>query len=275
MQEANKMGFGSNCGCEYGGYGYGASAPSYGGGGFVLIVVLFILLIIVGASWHHSGKRIITSEKEVQILKNLKALILNCSLKPSNEKSNTDALLQDFIDVFEKKQVETETIRVVDYNISFGVDDDMGNGDEWPVIANKIEHADILLVGTPIWLGEKSSVAKMVMERISGSGSKTNASGQPIYYNKVAGAVVTGNEDGAKHAARDILFSLGHYGFSLPPNPLSYWVGEAGPGASYIEAEGYKNKFTKNNAHVASNNLVHLAVILANNPIPTEGNVLD
>ncbi|RDW18356.1 flavodoxin family protein [Oceanobacillus arenosus] len=204
----------------------------------------------------------------------LNALILNCSLKPSNEKSNTDALLQDFIVTFEEKQVETETIRVADYNVAFGVDDDMGNGDEWPIIADKIEQADILLVGTPIWLGEKSSVAKMVMERISGSGAKTNELGQPVYYNKVAGAVVTGNEDGAKHAARDILFSLGHYGFSLPPNPLSYWVGEAGPGPSYIEAEGYKNEFTKNNAQVASYNLVHLAEILANNPIPTEGNVL-
>jgi multimeric flavodoxin WrbA len=206
-------------------------------------------------------------------LKKLKAIILNCSLKPSTEKSNTDALLQDFIDVFEKKQVETETIRVVDYNVAFGVEDDMGNGDGWPVIANKIEQADILLVGTPVWLGEKSSVAKMVMERISGSGSKTNELGQPIYYNKVAGAVVTGNEDGAKHAARDILFSLGHYGFSLPPNPLSYWVGEAGPGPSYIEAKGYENEFTKNNAQVASHNLVHLAEILTNHPIPAEGNV--
>ncbi|RDW18027.1 flavodoxin family protein [Oceanobacillus chungangensis] len=208
-------------------------------------------------------------------MKKLKALILNCSLKPSNEKSNTDALLQDFIDVFEKKHVETETIRVVDYDVAFGVDDDMGNGDQWPVISDKIEQADILLVGTPVWLGEKSSVAKMVMERISGSGSKMNELGQPIYYNKVAGAVVTGNEDGAKHAARDILFSLGHYGFSLPPNPLSYWVGDAGPGPSYIEAEGNNNEFTKNNAQVASHNLVHLATILANHPIPTEGNVLD
>lgn len=162
---------------------------------------------------------------------------------------------------------------MADYNIAFGVEGDMGNGDEWPVIADKIKEADILLVGTPLWIGEKSSVAKMVMERISGSGSETNDKGQPIYYNKVAGAVVTGNEDGAKHAARDILFSLGHFGFSLPPNPLSYWVGEAGPGASYIEAEGQNNEFTQKNAQIASHNLVHLARILADNPIPAEGNV--
>lgn len=203
----------------------------------------------------------------------MKALILNCSLKSSAEVSNTDALLQEFIDVFKEKQVETETIRVVDYNIAFGVEADMGDGDEWPVLAKKIEHADILLVGTPIWLGEKSSVAKIVMERISGSGSETNDKGQPVYYNKVAGAVVTGNEDGAKHAARDVLFSLGHFGFSLPPNPLSYWVGDAGPGPSYIEADGQNNEFTQVNAQVASHNLVHLANILTDNPIPVEGNV--
>lgn len=203
----------------------------------------------------------------------MKALILNCSLKPSTKVSNTDALLQEFIDVFKRKQVETETIRVVDYNIAFGVEADMGDGDEWPVIAEKIKHADILLVGTPLWIGEKSSVAKMVLERISGSGSETNDKGQPVYYNKVAGAVVTGNEDGAKHAARDILFSLGHFGFTLPPNPLSYWVGDAGPGPSYIEANGKNNEFTQNNAQVASHNLIHLARILEEHPIPAEGNI--
>lgn len=202
----------------------------------------------------------------------VKALILNCSLKTSDEKSNTDALLQEFIDVFKQKQVETEIIRVMDYHIAFGVEANMGDGDEWPLIADKIKDADILLVGTPIWIGEKSSVAKMVMERITGSGSETDDKGQPIYYNKVAGVVVTGNEDGAKHAARDILFTLAHYGFTIPPNPLCYWVGDAGPGPSYIEANGQENEFTQKNAQAASHNLVHLASILMNNPIPAEGN---
>ncbi|MHA6250807.1 flavodoxin family protein [Oceanobacillus sp. CAU 1775] len=202
----------------------------------------------------------------------MKALVLNCSLKKSSEPSNTDALMMEFINVFKEKGIEVETVRAADYNIAFGVEADMGEGDEWPKIAEKIEQADILLFGTPLWIGEKSSVAKMVLERISGSGSETNQKGQPIYYNKVAGAVVTGNEDGAKHAARDILFSLGHFGFSLPPNPLSYWVGDAGPGPSYIEANGHNNEFTINNAQIASHNLVHLANILKENPIPPEGN---
>ncbi len=101
----------------------------------------------------------------------MKALILNCSLKKSTETSHTDALLEEFIQVFDQNGVESETVRVVDYNVAFGVEADMGDGDEWPLIADKIKQADILLVGTPIWLGEKASVAKMVMERISGSGS--------------------------------------------------------------------------------------------------------
>lgn len=113
----------------------------------------------------------------------MKALILNCSLKKSTETSNTDALLQEFIHVFNQNQVETETVRVVDYNVAFGVEADMGDGDEWPLIADKIKQADILLIGTPVWLGEKSSVAKIVMERIDGSGSETNEKGQPIFYN--------------------------------------------------------------------------------------------
>lgn len=203
----------------------------------------------------------------------MKAVILNCSLKPSNQTSNTDTLLKEFIDVFRKNGIETETVRIVDYRIAFGVEADIGAGDQWALIAEKIEQADNLLVGTPLWIGEKSSVAKMVLERISGSGSETNEKGQPIYYNKVAGAVVTGNEDGAKHAGRDIFFGLGHYGFSLPPNPLAYWVGDAGPGPSYIEAKGNENEFTQKNARIASHNIVHLARILAENPIPAEGNV--
>jgi multimeric flavodoxin WrbA len=196
----------------------------------------------------------------------MKALILNCSLKPSNETSNTDALLKEFIKVFHENEVETETVRAADYNIKFGVDADMGEGDEWPLIADKIKQADILLVGAPIWIGEKSSVAKMVMERLSGSGSEEGEDGKPIFYNKVGGAAITGNEDGAKHAARDILFSLGQFGFAIPPNPVSYWVGDAGPGPSYIEAEGHKNEFTQENAKTASSNLIHLAKVLAKQP---------
>ncbi|SDM91451.1 flavodoxin family protein [Sediminibacillus halophilus] len=202
----------------------------------------------------------------------LKALILNCSLKKSDEASNTDALLNEFIKIFEGEQVEAELIRVVDYNIAYGIAEDMGDGDEWPQLFEKIKEADILLMGTPVWLGEKSSVSKKVLERFNGSSTVKNEKGQPVYYNKVAGAVVTGNEDGAKNAAGDLIFGLSQIGYAIPPNPIAYWVGEAGPGPSFIEAEGYKNEFTQSNVQMAGHNLIHLARIFQQQPIPTKGN---
>jgi len=202
----------------------------------------------------------------------LKAVILNCSLKKSDEESNTDALIKEFISTFDKKNVESEVIRVADYSVDYGITDYTGPGDEWPNILAKIKEADILLFGSPVWLGEKSSISKLVLERLNGSSDETNQKGQPIFYNKVGGAAVTGNEDGAKNAAGDIIFGLAQLGFTIPPNPLSYWVGDAGPGPSYIEAEGYKSEFTQENAKIASHNLVHLAEMFQDHPIPTEGN---
>ena len=203
---------------------------------------------------------------------NLKALILNCSLKKSDEQSNTDALLKEFTNVFDSKHMKSEVIRLADYHIAYGIADDMGDGDEWPKILEKIKQADILILASPVWLGEKSSISKKVLERLNGC-TQTNDKGQPIFYNKVAGSVVTGNEDGAKKAAGELIFGLAQLGFAIPPNPIAYWVGDAGPGPSYIEAEGYKNEFTQSNVQMASHNLVNLAKILNETPIPPEGNV--
>lgn len=203
---------------------------------------------------------------------NLKALILNCSLKKSDEQSNTDALLEGFTNVFDSKQINSEIIRVADYDVAYGIADDMGDGDEWPIILEKIKQSDILILASPVWLGEKSSISKKILERLNGC-TDTNDKGQPIFYNKVAGSVVTGNEDGAKNAAGDLIFGLAQLGFAIPPNPIAYWVGDAGPGPSYIEADGYKNEFTQSNVQMASHNLVHLAKILKEQPIPAEGNV--
>ncbi len=205
----------------------------------------------------------------------LKALVLNCSLKKSGETSNTQALAEEAIQIFEQNGVETETVRAADYNIAFGVSDNMGEGDEWPVIFEKVKEADILLIATPIWLGEKSSMATLVMERLYGGAGLTNNKGQYIYYNKVGGVVVTGNEDGGKEASRSILYGLSHIGVAVPPNVDTYWVGEAGPGESYIEAQGNKNEFTKQHAKIMSYNLMHFARMLRENPIPAEGNVIE
>lgn len=205
----------------------------------------------------------------------LKALVLNCSLKKSDETSNSQALAEEAIQIFEQHDVETETVRAADYNIAFGVSDDMGDGDEWPIIFEKVKEADILLIATPIWLGEKSSMATLVMERLYGGASLTNEKGQYIYYNKVGGVVVTGNEDGGKHASRSILYGLAHIGVTVPPNVDTYWVGEAGPGESYIEAKGHKNDFTQQHAKIMSYNLMHFARMLKETPIPAEGNVIE
>jgi len=205
----------------------------------------------------------------------LKALFLNGSLKTREETSNTESLMNEVITHFEKENVQSETIRLADYNIKFGISEDEGEGDEWPLILEKIKAADILVIGTPLWIGEKSSITTLAMERIYGGSSLTNEKGQSIYYNKVAGVVVTGNEDGAKHAASSVLYGLTHCGFTIPPNVDTYWVGEAGPGASYIEAEGYKNDFTMQHAKTMAYNLVHFARILKEIPIPAEGNLIE
>ncbi|MBU9711558.1 flavodoxin family protein [Evansella tamaricis] len=201
----------------------------------------------------------------------MKALFLNCSLKASNEASHTSALLTEAAEWFKRENVETEELRIADYHILPGMEPDMGNGDEWPKIMKKVLHAEILIVGTPIWIGEKSSISTLVMERLSASSGETNDKGQGIYYNKVAGAVVTGNEDGAKQSAKSLLYGLQHIGFTVPPNVDAYWVGEAGPGPSYMDTNK-DNEFTKENTKKMAYNLVHFANMLKEHPIPTKGN---
>ncbi|MGB7999543.1 MAG: flavodoxin family protein [Anaerobacillus sp.] len=205
----------------------------------------------------------------------MKALFLNCSLKTSENTSNTDALYQEAASIFEQEGVESESIRLADYKIAFGMSEDEGNGDEWPIIFEKVKAADIIVIGTPIWLGEKSSIATLAIERLYGGSGLTNEKGQSLYYNKVGGVVITGNEDGAKHAAASVLYGFSHIGITVPPNVDAYWVGEAGPGASYIEANGKDNEFSTGHAKTMANNLIHFARIFSENPIPAKGNTME
>ncbi|MFD2706541.1 flavodoxin family protein [Salibacterium lacus] len=201
----------------------------------------------------------------------LKALFLNTSLKTGDTTSNTSALLEKAGEWLKQENVAVEEVRTADFDIHPGIAPDMGNGDEWPLIKKKVETADIVVIGTPVWLGERSSLAVRAIERLYASSGETNEKGQGIYYNKVAGVVVTGNEDGAKSAAKPILYGLQHIGFTIPPNVDAYWVGEAGPGPSYIEA-GQDSEFTKKNTKMMAHNLVHFARMLRETPIPTRGN---
>ncbi|WP_285849825.1 MULTISPECIES: flavodoxin family protein [Priestia] len=206
----------------------------------------------------------------------LKALMLNCTLKKSPEVSNTGALIGEVVKIFEKNEVQTEVITIADYKIEHGITEKAVNEeDEWPSIFEKVKEADIVIIGSPIWLGEQSSITTQIIERLYGGSSLTNNKGQYIYYNKVGGVVVTGNEDGAKHVSRSVIYALSHIGFTIPPNVDTYWVGEAGPGTSFIEAEGYKNDFTMQHVKMMAHNLIHFARLLKSHPIPAEGNVVN
>ncbi|PXW92130.1 multimeric flavodoxin WrbA [Streptohalobacillus salinus] len=205
----------------------------------------------------------------------VKVLFLNASLKDSSEVSNTEALYEEAKALYEKEGAKTESIRLADYNIRYGISGDEGEGDEWPGILEKVKAADILLIGTPIWLGEKSSIATKAIERLYGSSSETNEKGQAIYYNKVGGVVITGNEDGAKQSAASVLYGLTHIGFVIPPNVDAYWVGEAGPGPSYIDADAKQNSFTQKHIEMLVYNTLYFAELLKQSPIPAIGNTLE
>lgn len=204
----------------------------------------------------------------------LKAVLLNCTLKQSPEVSNTQALMDIVVGHLEALGAECETVRVVDYDVKLGVTSDEGDGDQWPQILEKIKAAHILIVGTSIWFGVRNSVCQMVIERLDGTYNETNDVGQYPLYNKVGGVVVTGNEDGAHAAAETTLFNLSHLGLTIPPNADTYWVGDAGPGPSFIEAGGQDHPYTLKTARWMSHNVVHLARILSATPIPPEGNTV-
>jgi multimeric flavodoxin WrbA len=204
----------------------------------------------------------------------LTALGLNCTLKKSPERSHTEALMSRVLGLMADHGVETELIRPVDYAIAFGVTSDEGDGDEWPQVLDKVKRADILLMGMSIWFGVRSSVTQMVIERLDGTYNETNEQGQYPLYNKVAGVVVTGNEDGAHASAETTLFNMTHLGCVVPPNADTYWVGDAGPGPSYLDAGGPEHPYTQRTSSWCAHNLLHMAVILREHPIPAIGNTL-
>ncbi len=215
-----------------------------------------------------------TTELSADYGSGLTALGLNCTLKKSPETSNTEALMTRVMDVMSDHGAETEIIRPVDYAIAFGVTSDEGDGDEWPQILEKVKAADILLMGMSIWFGVRSSVMQMVIERLDGTYDETNEHGQYPLYNKVAGVVVTGNEDGAHACAETTLFNMTHLGCVVPPNADTYWVGEAGPGPSYLDAGGPEHPYTQRTSSWCAHNLLHMAVILRDHPIPPIGNTV-
>ncbi len=209
----------------------------------------------------------------------LTAIFVNCTLKRSPEVSNTQGLADHSIAIMQRLGVEVEVIRAIDHDIATGVYPDMTEHgwqrDEWPEIFDKVMAADILVLLSPIWLGEKSSVCTRVIERLYGNSHLLNDEGQWAYYGRVGGCIITGNEDGAKHCAMNILYSLQHLGFAIPPQADSCWLGEAGPGPSYLDpgSGGPENDFTNRNTAFLTWNLLHVARMLKDaGGIPAHGN---
>jgi len=218
---------------------------------------------------------------------NLKAVYVNCTLKKSPKTSHTQNLMDVSINIMKSEKVSVEEIRLVDYQIPVGVQPDMTEEgepkDDWPQLYAKIIAADILVIGTPIWLGERSSIASKLIERLYAMSGYHNEKGQYVYYGKAGGCIITGNEDGVKHCSMGILYALQHLGYSIPPQADAGWIGEVGPGPSYGDTEwqgkkidppvGFDSEFTNRNTTFMTYNLLHLASMLkSNNGYPSYGN---
>ncbi|WP_300639301.1 flavodoxin family protein [Nocardioides sp.] len=203
----------------------------------------------------------------------IRALALVCTLNRSPEPSSSDKLARQVLTALEghidPSQLEHEVVRVVDHDVRFGVSTDEGDGDEWPSIREKILASDIVLLATPIWMGQPSSVAKMVLERLDAEISETDDRGRPILFDKVAGVAVVGNEDGAHHVAAECFQALNDVGFSIPPNATTYWVGEAMQGTDYQDLDETPEKTAGTTAVLAAN-LAHLARLLREMPYPPQ-----
>ncbi|GIX13902.1 MAG: flavodoxin [Paracoccaceae bacterium] len=205
--------------------------------------------------------------------------MLDCTLKPSGQLSHTEELMKVSRAILEANGVRTELLRPVDHDIAPGVYPDMrAHGfarDDWPALCGKVMAADIGILATPIWLGEESSVCRRVIERLYGESGKLNDRDQSVFYGKVGGCIITGNQDGIKHCAMSILYALQHVGYLIPPQADAGWVGEAGPGPSYADegSGGPQNDFTQRNTTFMTWNLMHMARLLrAAGGIPAHGN---
>jgi multimeric flavodoxin WrbA len=209
----------------------------------------------------------------------LRAMYVNCTLKRSPSMSHTQGLADRSIAIMRRLGVSVDVVRGVDHEIASGVYPDMTEHgwerDDWPALYEQVQASDILVLLSPIWLGEKSSVCTRVVERLYGNSALLNDRGQYAYYGKVGGCLITGNEDGAKHCAMNILYSLQHLGYTIPPQADAGWVGEAGPGPSYLDegSGGPDNDFTNRNLTFMTWNLLHLARMLRDaGGVPAHGN---
>jgi multimeric flavodoxin WrbA len=221
-----------------------------------------------------------TSENGVDY-SDLKALDVNCTLKKSPELSHTQGLIDRSVSLMRAQGVKVDTVRFIDLDVATGIYPDMREHG-WPADAwleevwPFVDAADILVVGGPLSLGDNASITRKLIERLYAMSGMFNERGQYVFYGKAAGALITGNEDGVKHPAMSILYSLQHIGYVIPPAADAGWIGEVGPGPSYLDpgSGGPENDFTNRNTTFMTWNLLHLARMLKDaGGIPAFGNL--
>ncbi|GAA4883296.1 flavodoxin family protein [Kitasatospora terrestris] len=197
----------------------------------------------------------------------MRALIVNCTLKPSPEPSNTEALAAVVAAELTSLGVEVDTVRAVDLDLKPGVKTDMGGGDQWPEVHAKVVAAEILVVASPTWVGRPSSIAQRVLERMDAMISETDDEGRPAGYGRVAGVVVTGNEDGAHHVISEIGGALVDIGYTVPAQAWTYWHLGPGPGPDYLD-DDKGHEWSRTTGRTMARNLHHVATALASRPWP-------
>lgn len=202
----------------------------------------------------------------------LTALALNCTLKTGTAKdpSSTDRMLKLLATEMERHGVTTQFIQLADYDIKPGVTSDEGEGDAWPGIRQKILDADILVMGTPIWMGQPSSVCKRALERMDAFLEEKDDKGRMVSYGRVAAVAVVGNEDGAHHVSAELFQALNDVGFTIPANAVTYWVGEAMGSVNFVDLEEIP-EVVRSTLDLVARNTVHVARLLSNKAYPGEG----
>ncbi|MCQ4205573.1 flavodoxin family protein [Streptomyces longispororuber] len=195
------------------------------------------------------------------------ALSLVCTLNASPARSSSQLLSDQVCTELDKLGVATETVRVADHDVRPGIETDMGEGDAWPLLRDKVLQSDILVIATPIWLGHPSSICQRVLERLNADSSQMDEHGRPLMYGKAAAVAVVGNEDGAHKVSADVFQALNDVGFSLAPGAVTYWVGEAQQGTDYQDL-GETPEAVADTTHTLAANTVHLAKLLKEHPYP-------
>jgi len=201
----------------------------------------------------------------------LKAIAFNSTLKSSKaqNESSTDRMLELIAAELGKFEVETEIIRLADYNIKPGLTSDEGEGDDWPALRQRVLEAQVLILGSPIWLGQPSSIAKRVLERMDAFLEETDEQGRMVSYGRVAAVAVVGNEDGAHHVSAEIYQALNDVGFTIPANAVAYWVGEAMGSTEFVDLEKVPDVVTRS-VKMLARNTAHLARLLNDKRYPGE-----